>query len=214
MSDIQIEQFVVGPVATNCYFIIQPSTKELLIVDPGASGKRLAQIAKEKDYTPIAILLTHGHFDHVDGIEDFIHFFHDREIPIYAFETEKAILQDPDQNLSESIGEKRTSYHADHFLKDEETITLAGFSIKVLHTPGHTPGGCCFYFPDQKKLFCGDTLFAGSMGRTDFPGGNFHQLIKSIKEKCVPLPDDTTIYPGHEGRSTIGDEKKYNPFCK
>lgn len=210
---MKIEHFVVGPVATNCYFVINDDN-ELIVVDPGDMGVRLADMAKSKGYVPVAILLTHGHFDHADGIEDFKESFPDTDIPVYAHMAEKRTLTDPEYNLSYSMGGFNSTYHADNFLKDDEKIEIAGFKIKVLHTPGHTPGGCCYYFIDDNILFSGDSLFAGSIGRTDFPGGNTSELIRKVKEKCFALPDDTEVYPGHEGYTTIGDEKKYNYFLQ
>ena len=210
MQKMQLEHFIVGPVQTNCYFIINKDTKELLVVDPGESGKKLAAIAVEKKLSPVAVLLTHAHFDHVDGLSDFIESFRGEKIPVYAHEEERRTLEDPRINLSDG----KKSYHADIFLKDHEKFSLAGFEIEALFTPGHTPGGVCYYFPEEGVLFSGDSLFAGSIGRTDFPEGSLSRLVRSIKEQCLSLPDDTRVFPGHEGYSTIKEEKKYNPFLQ
>ncbi len=210
---MKIEHFVVGPVQTNCYFVINDNA-ELIVIDPGASGNRLAGMAKDKGYKPVAILLTHGHFDHAEGIEDFTNAFGGTDIPVYAHIEEKQTLSDPGINLSAMMQGTGVSYHADVFLKDEQEIELAGFKIRALHTPGHTQGGCCFYFYEENTLFSGDALFAGSIGRTDFPGGSTRDLVRSVKEKCLSLPDATKVYPGHEGYTTIGDEKKYNMFLQ
>ena len=212
MKTMQIEHYVVGPIQTNCYFVINRNTKELLVVDPGASGSRLADFVREKGYKPVAILLTHGHFDHTDGIADFLSAFAGQKIPVYAHTDERRTLEDPEYNLSASMGFRGELYHADYFAEDGEELKLAGFVIRVLHTPGHTPGGCCYYFPEEEALFSGDSLFAGSIGRTDFPGGSVTQLVNSVREKCLTLPEDTKVFPGHEGLSTIGDEKRYNMF--
>lgn len=208
MTPLRVEQYVVGPVQTNCYFAINDETKEVLIVDPGASGKRLAEIIEEEKLNPAAILLTHGHFDHAGAAAELAEHFH---IEIYAEEHEKETLENPALNLSGWEG-REVTYHADYYLKDEQEIDLAGFHIRVLFTPGHTVGGCCYLFPYQNVLFSGDTLFAQSVGRTDFPKGSASQLIRAIEEKLMVLPDDITVYTGHNDNTTIGTERMYNPY--
>ncbi len=211
MDKIQIQQFIVGPVATNCYFAINSQTKELLVIDPGDSGDKLAEKIKEGGYEPVAILLTHGHFDHADGIDDLQKAL-DKKLPVYAHEAERETLSQAGLNLSFSMGWNAKEYAADHYLKDNAELSLAGFSIKVFHTPGHTDGGCCYYFADEGVVFTGDSLFAGSIGRTDFPHGSESKLVRSVREKILTLPDETQVLPGHEGTSTVGREKMYNPF--
>ena len=208
MSPIRVEQNVVGPVQTNCYFAINEDTKETLIVDPGASAKKLAEILEKEELKPVAILLTHGHFDHAGGAAELSEHF---QIPVYAEEHEKETLENPGLNLSGWEG-RECLYHADNFLKDEQEIDLAGFHIRVLHTPGHTVGGCCYYLPYQNVLFSGDTLFAQSIGRTDFSKGSASQLIRGIKEKLMILPEETNVYAGHDEITTIGTERMYNPY--
>lgn len=208
MAPLKVEQYVVGPVQTNCYFAINDDTKEVLVIDPGASADQLAKKICQEKLTPIAILLTHGHFDHAGGAEELAKHF---DIKIYAEEHEKETLDTPPLNLSGWEGVQKT-YHADVFLKNEQEIDLAGFHIRVFHTPGHTVGGCCYYFPYQNVVFSGDTLFCTSVGRTDFPKGSAAQIIRSIKEKLLPLPDETTVYTGHNDITTIGTERMYNPY--
>ena len=208
MAPLRVEQYVVGPVQTNCYFAINDETKEVLIVDPGASGKRLAEIIETEKLNPVAILLTHGHFDHAGAAAELAEHFH---IEIYAGEHERETLENPTLNLSGWEG-KETVYHADKYLKDEQEIDLAGFHIRVLFTPGHTVGGCCYLFPYQNAVFAGDTLFAQSVGRTDFPKGSAAQLIRAIEEKLLVLPDEVTVYTGHNEITTIGTERMYNPY--
>lgn len=208
MTPLHIEQYVVGSVQTNCYFAVNEETRETLIIDPGAAASQLAGKLSEENLKPVAILLTHGHFDHAGGAGALSGQF---GIPVYAEEHEKETLEDPTVNLSGWEGEHKT-YHADIFLKDEQEIDLAGFHIRVFHTPGHTPGGCCYFFPYQNVVFCGDTLFAQSMGRTDFPKGSATQLVRAIKEKLMTLPDDVVVYPGHNEETTIGTERMYNPY--
>lgn len=205
---MKIEQYCVGQVQTNCYFVINEDTQEMLIVDPGDSASLLADKIKKQNLKPQAVLLTHGHFDHAMAAEELARMF---DIKIYAHETEKETLEQSGLNASGMIG-RRDSYHADIFVKGGETLQLAGMELKVLHTPGHTEGGCCYYMEKEQTLFSGDTLFCQSVGRTDFPRGSMSQLVRSIKEKLLPLPDEVKVYPGHMGPTTIGMERAYNPF--
>lgn len=208
MSDLAVKHMVVGAVATNCYLAENTKTKEALIVDPGDSAKQIAEIIKSEGVTPVAVLLTHGHFDHAMAAEELAGEF---GIEIYAHEAEKETLETPRINLSGMIGQS-LEFHADRYVRDGEVLHLAGFEIKVFHTPGHTLGGVCYYLEKEKALFSGDTLFCQSVGRTDFPTGSASTLIRSIQEKLMPLPDDTAVYTGHEDMTTIGMERKYNPF--
>ncbi|MGN0349626.1 MAG: MBL fold metallo-hydrolase [Roseburia sp.] len=208
MAPLRIEQYVVGSVQTNCYFAINDETGETLIIDPGANAAKLAEKLEKEKRKPVAILLTHGHFDHAGGAAELAERF---DVKVYAHEKERETLENPAINLSGWDG-GQVSYHADIYLKDEQEMDLAGFHIRVLFTPGHTVGGCCYYFSYQNTVFTGDTLFAQSVGRTDFPGGSAATLIRSIKEKLMPLPDETTVYAGHEDSTTIGRERMYNPY--
>lgn len=214
MSKMRINHYVVGMVQTNCYIVINDETKECFIIDPGASAKQLVEKIKEDNLTPVAILLTHGHFDHVAAAEDLAKEF---DIKIYVHEAEESTLKYPDKNVSWMVGCEE-SYRADIFLKDDEVITLAGFEIKVLHTPGHTEGGCCYYVADEAVVFTGDTLFAQSVGRTDFPGGSMSQIVHSIREKLMTLNEagnietDIMVYPGHNEPTTIETERMENPY--
>lgn len=208
MVELKIEQYQVGAIMTNCYFLINDDTKETLIVDPGGSTKYLKQKIIDGGLKPAAILLTHGHFDHASGAEELKKEY---GIKIYAHEAEKETLHNPQGNLSPMFGANET-YDADVYVKDGQILHLAGFEIEVLYTPGHTPGGVCYYFKDQKVLASGDTLFCESVGRTDFPGGSASQLVRSVKEKLMELPDDVRVLPGHEGKTYIGYERDHNPF--
>ena len=209
MGKLKMNQYVVGPVQTNWYFAMNDETKELLVIDPGASPKKLAERIREEGCTPVAVLLTHGHFDHATGAEELAEEFH---IPIYAYEGEKETLEDSNLNVSWMIGEQSV-FHADVFVKDGQELELAGFHIRVLFTPGHTKGGCCYYFPYEDVIFSGDTLFCCSVGRSDLPGGSTSQLVRSVREKLLTLPERTTVYPGHNDVTTIENERMYNPYA-
>lgn len=204
----QVKNFEVGPIGTNCYFLMNEDTKELVVVDPGGDGARLIREIRNLGYTPSAVLLTHGHFDHAMSAKELKDAF---AVAVYAHEEEKETLENPMYNVSRMIG-KMQKYEADIFVKDNEVLHLAGFSIKVLHTPGHTPGGVSYYVEEQKLVFSGDALFCQSIGRTDFPNGSASQLIRSVSEKLLTLPDDVQVLPGHDQLTTIGFEKQYNPY--
>lgn len=205
---MKIEQYCVGQVSTNCYFAINDETKEMLVIDPGDSARMLTEKIRQEGWKPQAVLLTHGHFDHAMAAEELAENF---GIKIYAHEAEKNTLEQPRMNVSAMIGHK-DSYHADVYVKDGEVLKLAGLELKVLHTPGHTEGGCCYYLEKEQVLFSGDTLFCQSVGRTDFPGGSMSQIVRSIKEKLMTLPDEVKVYPGHMDLTTIGMERAHNPF--
>ena len=204
----EVLRYIVGPVCTNCYLLVNHKTGELFVVDPGDQAQLIEKQIEKTGAKPVAILLTHGHFDHAGAAEELADKY---QISIYAHETEKETLEDPGLNLCGMIGEHKV-YHADIFVKDEEVLNLAGFSIRVFFTPGHTIGGCCYYIADEKILFSGDTLFQESVGRTDFPRGSASDLIRAIREKLMPLPDDVTVYTGHDESTLIGYERMHNPY--
>lgn len=204
----EVLRYIVGPVCTNCYLLVNHKTGELLVVDPGDQAQLIEKQIEKTGAKPVAILLTHGHFDHAGAAEELADKY---QISIYAHEAEKETLEDPGLNLCGMIGEHKV-YHADIFVKDEEVLNFAGFSIRVFFTPGHTIGGCCYYIADEKILFSGDTLFQESVGRTDFPRGSASDLIRAIREKLMPLPDDVTVYTGHDESTLIGYERMHNPY--
>ena len=196
----------VGYLEENCYII---SSNKTIIIDPGDEAEHLIDRIEIKELKPVAILLTHGHFDHVGAagrISD------EYSIPVYASRNERNTLRDPLINHSGVNGRIPAIYHASDLLDDEDVLELAGFTIKVFYTPGHTPGGVCYYLPDEKCVFSGDTLFYNSVGRTDFVKSSSEDLINSIKTKLMTLDDDIIVLPGHDARTTIGEERMHNPF--
>lgn len=208
MSRLMLRQAVLGPIQTNVYFVKNTETRELFMVDPAANAARIKEMILKMDAGPVAILLTHGHFDHIMAAEELRDYYH---IPIYACRAEADMLRDPVKNMTEYY-RVPASFDADRYLDDNDEFTCAGFRIQVMHTPGHTVGGCCYYLPEEKILFSGDTLFCGSVGRTDFPGGSMSQIIMSLHRLIDNLPEETEVYPGHNSSTTIGDEKRDNPF--
>ena len=209
MIQMQVEHLAVGPVQTNCYLAINKETKETIIIDPGDDADRIGMRLMQLEAKPVAILLTHGHFDHAGAAKALAAQY---DILVYVHEKEAETLADSRMNLSGPLAGGATTYHADVFLKDEQELTLAGLHMRVLFTPGHTPGGCCYYFPREDVLFSGDSLFCGSVGRTDFPGGSMHTLVDSVRNKLMSLPENTIVYPGHDIETTIEQERMYNPF--
>ena len=204
----QIKSMTLGMVATNCYLIINKETKEALLIDPADNALRISNVIEENVCTLKAILLTHGHFDHIMALNELKKRYN---VPVYAHEEEEDVLKQSSLNMSGMIGQIYTT-QADIYVKDGEHLKLAGLDIIVLHTPGHTKGGVCYYLPEEKVLMSGDTLFHCSIGRTDFPTGSMSQLVRSVKEQLFVLPDDVQVYPGHDSVTSIGYEKQYNPF--
>ncbi len=208
MATYQVKGYQVGQIMTNCYLVSNEDTKELLIIDPGDQADRIAAKIEESKKQPKAILLTHGHFDHVLAVNELAEKY---DIPVYAHENEKKQLQSTAKEFFPQMG-RSGEVRVDHFISGEPTLELAGFQIKVFMTPGHTQGGVCYYFEKEGLLFSGDTLFFGSIGRTDFPGGSYKDLISSVENKLFKLPEDVVVYPGHNNATSIGFEKQNNPF--
>ena len=208
MGKLELQQMVLGPVYTNCYFVKNKETKELLIIDPADQPERIFQKVAQMEGTPVAVLLTHGHFDHISAAEA----VRDRyDIPVYACPLETEMLWEPSVNMTQYYG-RPVSMKADKMPSDLEVFEAAGFKVQMIFTPGHTKGSCCYYFKDEDVLFSGDTLFHGSVGRTDFPGGSSAQIVESLHRLVDALPENTVVYPGHDTSPTIGYEKRYNPF--
>lgn len=206
---MKIERLVLGDVRTNCYLLINEKTLETIIADPADRADVIVRKAVDEGLNLKAVFLTHGHGDHILAVSDLKRDF---GLKVYASEAEKELLSDPEQNLSRALFGVAVTVKPDVLLEDGQEFEEAGMRFQMLLTPGHTPGGCCYYQPEEKVLFSGDTLFSGSIGRTDFPGGNLSTLVRSVKEKLLVLPEDVKVYPGHEEMTSIGQEKKYNPY--
>lgn len=196
-----IEAILAGIYDANCYILVEQNTKECGIIDPGGDAKRLVSQIEALNAKPKFILLTHGHVDHVEGVIDLVDKY---EIPFYISKTDEEYME-KDNSVFGSLPK------ASGYLKEGDALDLGDEIIKVIETPGHTEGGLCFLLNDD-KLFTGDTLFQGSIGRTDFPGGSMAKIISSIKDKLFPLGDEVDVYPGHGDMTTIGYEKMHNPF--
>lgn len=209
MKEMKVKSRVLGMMQTNCYFLENTRVGQLLIVDPAGEPEQMEQQILAMGAVPAAILLTHGHFDHMLAADTMKVKY---GIPIYAHREEKEVLENPDYNLSSYFEEAKT-VTADCWLEDGEELSLAGFSIRILHTPGHTKGSVCYYFPEEAVLLSGDTMFAQSVGRTDFPTSSTVKMRESIKRLIQELPEDTQVFPGHMESTTIGYEKRYNPFA-
>ncbi len=275
MGKFRIDTLVLGAMATNCYLVMNQETKQTIIIDPGAEPERVIRKIEESGGIPEAILLTHGHFDHIGAAEALRSYYssvgtknaehgilnskpeekretsddvlsHAEEaketsddvlgyaeeeketsddilgcaeegketshgVLICSLQQEKEICSSGQLNLSSAFGNGFTVV-PDRFFEDGETVSMAGVKIRVLHTPGHTAGGACYYIEEEKTLFSGDTLFCCSVGRTDFPTGSMRELRNAIHTKLFVLPDDTLVLPGHGESTSIGYEKKYNPY--
>ena len=179
-------------------------------MDPADQGGNIYKVMTKNGFKIAAVLLTHGHFDHIWGTKELCEL---SGAKLYALDVEKEVLQDAHKNVSSQVGRAYTT-DADIYLKDGDEMTIADMTFQVIATPGHTAGGCCYYFKEAGFLVSGDTLFRDSVGRTDFPTGSMGTLVRSIKEKLFVLPDETKVYPGHGDNTTIGHEKIYNPFCQ
>ena len=208
---MKIEVFTIGPVETNCYFVTNEETKELVIIDPAVFQERLLKKVQGEGLKPVAILLTHGHFDHIMGVPGWKKEYPD--LPLYAGKAEERVLFDPSLNLSNSFREYAVSLKPEHLLEDGEEISLIGETFRYILTPGHTEGSGCYYDVAEKVLFSGDTLFYGSMGRTDLVTGDEAAIFASLR-RLMELPDDTAVFPGHGPDSMIGTEKRINPYVR
>lgn len=206
-----IKTLSVAPIGTNCYILACDDTKEAIIIDPGGEPERIMKTVNDNQLDLKYIINTHAHFDHLGGV-----------IGIKAIKNVPFLLDKDDEPFIEPMAfsqslqmfgmPEMTPPRLDDYIDDQTTYSFGSISFKVLKTPGHSPGGVCFQF--ENDVFVGDTLFAGSIGRTDLPGGNMDVLMNSIKTELMPLPDSMKVHCGHMGPTTIGREKQFNPFSQ
>ncbi|WP_010530985.1 MBL fold metallo-hydrolase [Lentibacillus jeotgali] len=196
-----------GPLGTNCYIVHNDT--DALIIDPGGNPEAMTNYLTKEQVNPRAILLTHAHFDHIGGVDALRSYYN---IEVYLHDKEAEWLENPEYNGSTSfMGSKIVTKRAEHNL-EQGRLAIGSITLKVIHTPGHSPGSVSFLFSDQQLVISGDVLFNQGIGRTDLPGGDMSVLERSIRDSLYQLPDSYTVYPGHGPATSIGNEKMYNPF--
>lgn len=206
---MKIKKFTLSDFQSNCYLVACEDTKEAIIVDPGEYKKEISDAINEENYILRNIIFTHGHGDHIAGAEKLKEEF---GASIMAHECEVEMIKDPRMNMSSMMSCNDVSLDVDRQLKDGDTIDFANTKIEVIHTPGHSKGGICLKI--NEHLFTGDTLFPGSIGRTDFLGGDYDEIISSIKGRLMTMSGSTKVHPGHGNSSSIAKEKLMNPFVR
>ncbi|MCR5719290.1 MAG: MBL fold metallo-hydrolase [Lachnospiraceae bacterium] len=225
MNSVKIGRMVLGMCSTNCYFVYRENSNKVIVIDPADYGEEIYDKLTAKGFEVTAILLTHGHFDHiwgvkalkdkVNGVSDDPSVQKSKNVSVYACSHEKELLANARMNVSADAGRPYT-LKADVWVEDGDELSFNEgeelIKCKVIWTPGHTEGGCCYYFEEAGFVVSGDTLFFESVGRTDFPTGSMGKLVSSVKEKLLVLPEETKIYPGHGDETSVQHEKEYNPF--
>lgn len=206
---MEIKRLVLGMVRTNCYIAYSAESKKAVIIDPAADSRRIIEEVAALGVTPEAVLLTHGHFDHMLAADSLRKEY---RIPVCVLQEDAKLLEDPELNCAELFLHMSYGISADELLAGGQKLPYLDGAFAVLSTPGHTAGSCCYYAESESILFSGDTLFQGSVGRTDLPTGQAAKLSGSIKEKLFVLPEDTLVLSGHGTETTIGEEKKHNPY--
>lgn len=207
-----LESFTLGPYATNCYLVRIPGEAACWIIDASFSPRPLIERVRVLNLRPAALILTHAHIDHIAGVREVLAAF--PGTPVWIHKAEEHWLGDAELNLSIYTGMPVTAPGPDRLLNEGDELSLGLTRWQVFHTPGHSPGGITLHHAPSASALVGDALFAGSIGRTDFPGCSFEELEHSIKTKLYTLPPATRIYPGHGETSTIGEERATNPFVR
>lgn len=205
------EIFPVGPLQCNCSVIGDEATRDAMVIDPGDDIADVLAIIQKHNLKVKQIVITHAHIDHVGGA---MKLRHATGAPILLNEHDYALLKMLDVQAAWLGMRSPGEVEIDRSVGDADKVEAGPLVASVIHTPGHTEGSICLYFPAEQKLIAGDTLFAGSIGRTDLPGGSFDKIIRSLREKVLALPDETVVVPGHGPLTTIGDERESNPFLK
>lgn len=206
---MEFDSVIVGALETNCYLVYCPETLECAVVDPGAEAQKIFQLIAKKGLNPVVLLNTHGHIDHIGANRDIKERFN---IPLCIHPSDKSMIENVQQSELIFFLEAKDSPSPDKYLENGDTVKLGKSSLQVIHTPGHSPGSVSFL--GNGFLLSGDTLFYGGVGRTDLPGGSWHELEESIKNKILTLPDETTVLPGHGPTTSVGQERSLNPFVK
>jgi hydroxyacylglutathione hydrolase len=210
---MKVDRLILGDFETNCYVLrSNEQAQTCMIIDAGLDAAPLTAFLDKHKLTPEALVITHGHIDHIAGVDTLREKF--PKLSTYIHKLDAELLTDTVGNLSFMTGSPLSTDKADCLVEEGEKIERAGIKLLVIHTPGHTPGGISLYSEQDGVLFVGDTLFAGSVGRADFPGGDMGKLVECIKQKLLVLPDATIVYPGHGPKTTIGQEKTGNPFLQ
>ncbi len=199
----------VGLLEVNCYILGDEETKEAVVIDPGGDEDEILEVLKYNKFNLKLIIDTHGHFDHVDANQP-LKAATGAKIAIH--EADAGMLDKPSAEAMFFTGNRLRTSQADILLKENDILTFGQYRLKVLHTPGHTPGGISLVLEDHPYVYVGDLLFAGSIGRTDFPGGSYDALITAVRTKIFPLGDNYSVYPGHGPVTTVAQERQYNPF--
>lgn len=208
MDTIRIKTYVLGPVSTNCYIVFREGSKHAIVIDPADRADVILAHCRDLGVEPEAILLTHGHFDHMMAAQEIRE---QTKALVYACEKEQKLLGDASLNLSSGFIRKPYTLQADRLVKEGDRLEFSDLTLEVMETPGHTAGSVCYYEREEGILFSGDTLFAGSYGRVDFPTGSLEEMAASLRKRLFLMPDDVMVYSGHGEATTIGYEKQYNP---
>jgi hydroxyacylglutathione hydrolase len=204
---VTIKRFVLGPLETNTYVLLDGQTRQAAVIDPAAEDEGLLRYLKARAIAVDTVLLTHGHYDHIAGVPQLKSLWQ-AKVGIHSLDA--GMLAHPSENLSIFLGISFRAGDADFLLEDGMEIQIGSVKIRVIHTPGHTPGSVCF--AGEGFALAGDTLFRHSVGRTDFRGSSMDKLMHSIRRKLIPLGDEVRLFPGHGDETTIGHEKEFNPF--